>query len=172
MLVGWVVTILIFQTIAMAESATKRKIAKKLEAEPFESFLVYHSITPVPLRVAYGAEARYTSDSEVKRAGFYVNWDEIIQCDHNPYDNIPIFEYYAEARSTGRTYANTRPRKTPEALAAGSGFPVLDKQTGLAIRYPDHDSNCRLVSAMTIKLDKDVTKTTEFVSDYVEVRDI
>ncbi len=165
-----IVTILALELGDRYEAFHDKRERAKFEALPFEAFAKYYAIIPAQRVVGYGAEARHISDAERFKGGYRLDWDEIIQCDHNPHDDIPVFEYYAEVLSTGRTYKTPQPRKQPEELVGKKGFPAISKSTGKIIRYPEHDADCRILSFMTMTFPDGHKKFSETIGEVAQVR--
>lgn len=152
------------------EAVREKRERAEFEALPFEAFAKYHAIIPAVAVVGHGAEARHISDAERFKGGYRLDWDEIIECDHNPHDDILVFEYYAEVLSTGRTYKEPQARKEPEDLVGKKGYPAINKSTGKVVRYPKHDADCRMISFMTMTFPNGSKKFSETIGEVVQVR--
>lgn len=145
-LYGWLFTALVLQTAYLWENRVDRAKLKALEALPFEHFMIYYGVYPSNPTPTHGAVIYHVSDSEVKQGGFRVEWREYIECDDNPHDNLQLFEYYEAVQITDKTYKSPRARSP---VLSKSGYPARSRVTGEVLKYPYHDSDCRMISTAT-----------------------
>ena len=146
---------------------------EQLESQSFEDYMIYYSILPRQSPVYYGDEAYWKSDAEivsVPAGGLEVSWNEWIECDHNPYDGKPNFEYYAKVQSTSAVYLKTRKRPSQSVLRERRGYPSTASGSTVPVTYPLHDADCRLVSVMTQKHHHGIKKLLKAWGEIVEVR--
>lgn len=166
----WAFTILILTSWDWYDrQEIKREIAE-IAAESFDDYMVYHSIFPPVNPVSYGDEIWYKSDSEIKKGGFEIIWQETIECDHNPYDGNTVYEFHATVKTTSRKFIKPRPRPDHVKLERMKGFPSVDKDTAKVLTYPHHDADCRLESIMTQKHKHGIIKIQTKYSEPALVR--
>lgn len=148
-LLVWAVSVLVHQSLEWYGLHQQKIEIEALAAEDFDDYMKYYSIFPPAIRVGYGDVVRHVSDSEVKKGGFWIEWEETIECDHNPYDGNEVYEWYATVKNTGRNLAKPRARSSAEVLKKKKGYVALHRDTDTKIRYPNHDADCRIESIMT-----------------------
>lgn len=142
----WAATVLVFASIEVNATRVQRSKVDALESKSFDDFMVYYEIKPAVPVVPHGAQARFISDSEVIKGGFWIEWREKIECDYTPSNGVDTYEFYAAAEVTETTHDRPVPRVTEEPLL---GWPVRSVSTSKIIEYPMIDADCRLVSRMT-----------------------
>lgn len=187
-LMVWAVSIGILHSSAMWDDFNARNDRRMLDSLAFEDIYPYYGIYPSRLNsegyANHGSQAWFKSDSEVTelvesiRGGVRVQWEEEIYCDHNPYDGVAAFEFYAEVRTTGARILQARKR---EPIADKNGFPMRERSYGSStnetpiIRYPDHDADCKMVSKMVMYIgsgENQITKGFRKDSEIVHVRGV
>ena len=176
-LIVWGASIGMHHTINVIESQNIKRAEREVRGTVFEDYMKYYSIHPSEPVVSFGGDARYKSDSEIFRTGFKISWDEYIECDKNPFDDLVWYEHYANAKISTRVVTETRGR--PD-LTKIKGFPVRfnadnesetsEMQEGEIIKYPNYPADCRLKSHMTQHHAYGITKHFNMVSEIVEVR--
>jgi len=176
----WAVTLLaLLSANALRESSVlslkelQQQEQQKLESEEFDDYIIYHAILPAKATVNHGAQAAFKSDMEIikiPKGGLPVEWREWIECDHTPYDDVVMFEYWAAAQSTDAVFTERRLRLAPEELDKKNGFPVTARGRDGQVTYPNHDADCRLQSFMTQTHKYDIEHHLAMASMVVEVR--
>ena len=169
----WIVSVLAMQTSVYKQELDRQLVISDLESESFEDYVVYYSIMPSITPVPHGADAYFKSDREIVKfpeQGLRLKWRERIECDHKPYDGRDNYEFYQAVQPTEVTYFRTIDRDDASTYESRRGYPATAVGIARPIKYPEHDANCRLVSAMTQAHAFGVMKIFEMISGVVEVR--
>ena len=166
----WIVSIMAFHTNAIIQDSREAKDREILEARPFTDFMRYNAILPEAPIVPHGSPARFISDTEVleiPKNGLRVDWNEHIECDYNPYDDEPHFDFYQEVQPSGRKYSNVVKKKTQWTAYLRRHYDYDSDPK--PIKYPSTDTDCRLYSFMVMEI-AGTLKTYWRFSENVKVR--
>ena len=157
-----------------------QKEQRALEEMSFEDFMVYYRFYPAEKYNRHGALVYNKSDFEILRIPsngmLQVTWRERMACDRNPYDKDvrPVSLYrkytpYKSATTVSFIYTEVVPRLSPAEQAKRKKFSMQVAGTNKLMRYPEVDSDCIVISTVTLTLPYGVEKTLLLIGEPAHV---